>query len=110
MGLLNNIGEKFSNTIWSSVNTMTDSMARTANQYLVGSGEILNTGINSGSAAQFNQIDNKQYFDHLKHYHIVSALLDVFCSCIKDVLSKSDFHVQITGDEDHTIRANKFIQ
>lgn len=109
MGLLNNIGEKFSNTIWSSVNTMTDSMARTANQYLVGSGEILNTGINSGSAAQFNQIDNKQYFDHLKHYHIVSALLDVFCSCIKDVLGKSDFHVQITGDEDHTIRANKFI-
>ena len=37
MGLLNNIGEKFSNTIWGSVNEMTNSMAETANSFLYNS-------------------------------------------------------------------------
>lgn len=109
MGLLNDIGEKFSNTIWSSVNTATNSMAETANSFLYSGGTIVNTGLSSNGIGQFNEIANDTYFEYLKNYHFVSALLDIYCSCLNDAISKSDFHVTITGDEDHTKRANKFI-
>lgn len=109
MGLFSNIGDKFSNTIWSSVNTMTNSMAENANSFLYSGGSVLNTGITSNGVGMFNDIANNTYFDYLNNYHFVSAILDILCSCLSDAITRSDFHVKITGDDDHTQRANDFI-
>lgn len=109
MGLLNNIGEKFSNTIWGSVNEMTNSMAETANSFLYSGGAILNTGVTSNGVGQFNEIANDTYFEYLKNYHFVSAIIDIFASCLSDAIARSDFHIKITGDEEHTKRANDLL-
>ena len=109
MGLFTNIGEKFSNTIWASTNTMTNSMAEQANSFLYSGGSILNTGISSNGVGQFNDIANTTYFEYLKNYHFISAILDILCSCLSDAINRCDFHVKITGDEDHTQRANDLI-
>lgn len=109
MGLLNNIGEKFANTLWSSVNTAANIMAETANSFLYQGGTIVNTGLNNNGIAQFSSFSNEQYFDALYSYHFVSAVLDILSSCIMDLINKSDFHCKITGDEEHTQRANNFI-
>ena len=109
MGLFTNIGEKFSNTIWASTNTMTNSMAEQANSFLYSGGSILNTGISSNGVGQFNDVANTTYFEYLKNYHFISAILDILCSCLSDAINRCDFHVKITGDEDHTQRANDLI-
>ena len=109
MGLLSNIGEKFSNTIWGSVNSMTNSIAENVNSFIYQGGAVLNTGLTNNNAGLFNTMDNDTFFDYLKDYHFTSAVLDILSSCLKDVISKSDFHVSITNDDDRTNRANNFI-
>lgn len=109
MGLFTNIGEKFSNTIWGSVNSAVNSIAESTNSFLYPGGAVLNTGVSSDGMGQFSEFSNSTYFDYLKNYHFVDAILNILCSCLKDAIIKSDFHVQITGDEDATKRANQFI-
>ena len=113
MGLLNNIGNMFSNNIWAGVDAMTTSMAEQANSFIYTGGAILNTGISNigsnGGMGIFNQIANPTYFTYLQKYHFISAILDIFTSCVSDIISRSDFHVEIIGDDEHTTRANKFL-
>lgn len=109
MGLLTSIGEKFSNTIKSSVASMAETMAELSNSFVYSGGAILNTGLNSNGLGQFNTLPDTSYFAYLRPYHFISALVDILTSCLRDAIVKSDFHCSIVNDEEHTKRANDLI-
>lgn len=103
------IFDKFGQSISNAVDKMASQMANLTNSYVYHGSAILNTGL-SANLGQFQAMSEEGYFDYLKRYHFLSAVLDMFTSCIDEVIAKNKFECSITGDDLHTRSANKLLE
>ena len=104
MGIMSKINTSISNMIESAASEM----ANLSNSFVYSGSAVLNTGVSS-NLGKFVGLSDTVYFDYLQQYHFLSSVLDIFESCISEVINKNKFTCTITGDENHTNKANDLI-